>query len=140
MIRRLETPPIELSPSLVESMDAVCIMTQAKLGTQEVRRLKQVVEIISVPEDVGKAQVNIPFQWDPRTDTFFFKTDSYIFQKLTAEYGFTKDQLINEFELRTKLLYELYQRKIFDFRKVQEIINEYARSPKKVLKDYGLIK
>ncbi len=140
LIRRLETPPIELSPSLVESMDAICIMTQAKVGGTEVRRLKQVVEVISVPEEVGKAQVNIPFQWDPKTDTFFFKTDSYIFQKLMTQYGLTKEQLLQEFEYRTKLLFELYQRKIFDFRQVQEVINEYSRSPKKVLKDYGIIK
>lgn len=140
LIRRLETPPIELSPSLVESMDAVCIMSQAKINGKEVRRLRQVVEIISVPEDVGKAQVNVLFNWDPRTDTFYFKTDSYIFEKLVSHYGFTKDQIIQEFENRTRLLYALYQRKIFDYKQVQAIINEYARSPRKVLKDYGIIK
>ncbi|MBS3163411.1 Flp pilus assembly complex ATPase component TadA [Candidatus Woesearchaeota archaeon] len=140
MIRRLETPPIELSPSLVESMDAVCIMSQAKYKDKEVRRLKQIAEIISVPEEVGKAQINTPFQWDSRTDTFYFKTDSYIFQKLMSQHGYTKEHLVQEFDYRTKLLYELYKRKIFYFREVQKIIHEYARSPKKVLKDYGIIK
>ncbi|MBS3155180.1 Flp pilus assembly complex ATPase component TadA, partial [Candidatus Woesearchaeota archaeon] len=139
MIRRLETPPIELSPSLVESMDAVCVMTQAKVAGKEVRRMKQISEVISVPEN-GQAEVNIPFQWDPRTDTFYFKTDSYIFQKLMENYGFTKEHLVQEFEYRTRLLYELYKKKIFDFRKVQEVINEYARSPRKILKEYGIIK
>ncbi|MDD5650990.1 MAG: type II/IV secretion system ATPase subunit [Candidatus Nanoarchaeia archaeon] len=139
LIRRLETPPIELSPSLVESMDAVCIMSQAKINGKEVRRLKQVVEIISVPEETGQAQVNVLANWEPRTDTFYFKTDSYIFEKLTTQYGFTKEQLNLEFENRTRLLYELYKRKIFDYKKVQEVINEYARSPKKILKDYGII-
>ena len=140
MIRRLETPPIELSPSLVESMDAVCIMSQAKVNGKDVRRLREVDEIISVPEEVGKAQMNVPFQWDSRTDTFYFKTDSYIFQKLVNQYGFTKEHLLQEFEYRTRLLVELYKRKIFDYKKVQNVINEYARSPRKVLKDYGIIK
>lgn len=140
MIRRLETPPIDLSPSLVESMDAVCTMVQSKIKGGEVRRLKTIAEIISVPEGVSKAEVNTPFIWDPKTDVFYFKTDSHIFKELTTHYGFTYEKLVEEFNNRTKLLYTLYKRQIFDFKDVQNTINEYIRSPKKVLKQYGIIK
>ncbi len=140
MIRRLETPPINLSPSLVESMDVVCAMSQSRIKGKAIRRLKKVYEIISVPEN-GKAQTNSPFLWDPKTDSFFFNMqNSHLFNKLIERYGFTQEQLMEEFDNRTRLLYELYRKEIFDYRKVQEVIKEYARSPRKVLKQYGIIR
>ncbi len=140
MIKRLQTPPINLSPSLVETMDIVCVMARAKTKGKEVRRLKQVTEVISVSEE-GSAETNMPFKWDPKTDTFYYNLDnSHVIQQLIERHGFTKETLMQEFEFRTKLLYELYRRKIFDYREVQKIINEYMRAPRRVLKQFGIIK
>ena len=140
MVKRLQTPPINLSPSLVETMDIVCVMARAKTKGKEVRRLKQVTEVISVSEE-GRAETNIPFKWDPRTDTFYYNLDnSYVIQQLIERHGFTRATLMQEFEFRTRLLYELYRRKIFDYREVQKIISEYMRAPRRVLKQFGIIK
>ena len=49
-------------------------------------------------------------------------------------------ELDKEFQTRIKILYELYKKKIFDFERVQEVIEEYKKNPKKVLKDLGLQK
>ncbi|MFA5175737.1 MAG: type II/IV secretion system ATPase subunit [Candidatus Nanoarchaeia archaeon] len=138
MIKRLESPPINLSATLVESLDVVCVIGHAKVNNVDVRRIKMIQEIISVGES-GQAQINIPFKWDVNTDTFFFKTDSYTFKKLTEEFGFGKERLLEEFQLRTKLLVAMYKAKIFDYKQVQTVINEYARNPKKVLKQFGVI-
>ncbi|MDD5133599.1 MAG: ATPase, T2SS/T4P/T4SS family [Candidatus Nanoarchaeia archaeon] len=138
MIKRLESPPINLSATLVEALDVVCVIGHAKVNGQDVRRIKMIQEIISVGES-GQAQINIPFKWDVNTDTFFFKTDSYTFKKLTEEFGFGKERLLEEFQLRTKLLVAMYKTKIFDYKQVQTVINEYARNPKKVLKQFGVI-
>jgi len=51
-------------------------------------------------------------------------------------YGLSKEQLLEEFKIRTKLLYALYKKKIFDFETVQRIINDYYKNPEMVLEKY----
>jgi energy-coupling factor transporter ATP-binding protein EcfA2 len=48
VIKRLTTPPIELSASLVESLDVVVIMSHAKEKGKSARRVKEVEEIKSI--------------------------------------------------------------------------------------------
>ena len=47
VIKRLETPPIELSPTLLNVLDCVCIMTHAVVNNQETRKLREIVEIVN---------------------------------------------------------------------------------------------
>lgn len=138
VIKRLETPPIDLSPTLVNTLDAVCIMTHAIVKKQQTRRLREVVEIVNVNPD-GIALTNMPFIWNPRDDRFYFKKDTKVFDKIAHRYGLTKEELMEEFSRRTRLLYELYRRRIFEFDDVQKVINEYYKSPLAVLKGFGLI-
>lgn len=136
MIRRLESPPIELSPSLVASLDAVCVIVQTKVMDKEVRRLKEVVEIVEVEKD--KITLNKPFVWDPRNDMFYFKTDSKIFDKISMHRGISKEVLEKEFRLRSQLLLKMYRNKIFGFKEVNDIIAEYYKKPLEVLKRFNI--
>ncbi|MDD5177891.1 MAG: type II/IV secretion system ATPase subunit [Candidatus Nanoarchaeia archaeon] len=140
MIRRLETEPINLSAGLVESLDVVCVMIQTKVGGQPVRRVREINEIVSVSEkQVGGANYNTPFTRDAQTDKFFFKTRSHVFEKIVQRHGVPADRLDNEFALRTKLLMEMYRRKVFGFKEVQEVIHAYYKRPQEVLKTFGVI-
>jgi len=140
MIRRLETPPINLSASLVNSLDAVCVMTQKKVKGKEIRVIKELAEIIDVKEGIGNFIINSPFIWDPRTGNFFFKTDSHLFNKICGHYGITRQYLNREFSLRTRLIIEIFKRKIFDFKEVHEIISGYYKTPGAVLRKFGIVK
>jgi len=137
VIRRLETPPIDLSPTLVNSLDVVAVMTHAIVEKQETRRLVKVVEVVNVTPE-GIAQTNTPFMWQPSTDEFFFKTDNKVFEKIAARYGLSREELLQEFTLRAKLLFELFKRKVFGFEEVQKVINAYYKNPASVLKQYGI--
>jgi len=135
VIRRLETPPINLSPTLVNSLDAVAVMTHALVDKEETRRLREVVEVVDVTSK-GIALTNIPFIWNPSEDSFYFKTESKVFEKICKRYGLSKEQLLKEFKIRTKLIFALYKKRIFDFSTVQKIINEYYKNPDSVIKKY----
>ncbi len=135
VIRRLETPPINLSPTLVNSLDAIAVMTHAIVKKQETRRLKEIVEVVDVTAE-GVAVTNAPFVWNPAEDAFYFKTESKVFQKIMKRYGLSKEQLQEEFKMRTRLLYALYKKKIFNFETVQKVINEYYKHPESVLAKY----
>ena len=137
VIKRLETPPIELSPTLINTLDCVVIMSHAIVKKKQTRRLGAIVEVINVNPD-GIAMTNTPFVWNPKDDRFYFKKDSRVFEKIKKRYGLTDDELSREFTIRTKLIYEMYRRKIFDFNETQKIINEYYKSPAVVLKKFGI--
>jgi flagellar protein FlaI len=137
VIKRLETPPIELSPTLLNVLDCVCIMTHAIVDKQETRKLKEVVEIINVTPE-GVAMTNTPFMWDAMEDEFYFKKNSKIFEKIRKRYGLKIEELELEFRRRVQLLYRLYRSKIFSFSEVQSIVNEYYKRPQEVLKRYGI--
>ncbi len=139
LIRRLETPPINLSSSLVETLDAVCVMIQTKIKGEPVRRIREISEIISVKEGFGGATINNPFIWNPQNDTFLFKSDSYVFKKLTLHHGVTREELFKELEFRAKLLVAMYKKGIFGFKEVRATVNEYYKDPKYALKKFGVI-
>jgi len=137
LVKRLETPPIELSPSLLNTLDAVAIMTHAIVGKQETRKLREIVEVVNV-NDKGVALTNTPFMWDPRKNVFYYKKESHVFKKISDRFGLTVDELIKEMGLRAKLLYELKKRGIFDFHQTQKIINEYHKNSEYVLNAFGI--
>jgi len=138
LVRRLETPPIELSPSLVESLDIVCIIGSAKVNNKEVRRVKKVVEIVKIREGPEGIETNSPFVWDPRNDNFYFKEESKVFEKIMLHKGISKEKLFREFILRTKLLVALYKNNIIGFKEVNDLINAYYKTPEAVLKKFNI--
>ena len=135
LIKRLETPPIELSPTLVNVLDCVCIMTHAIVNKKETRKLKEIVEITKVNPD-GVALTNTPFMWNPLTDEFYFKRNSQVFEKISKRYGISMEELEIEFRRRVQLIYRLYQSKIFKFEEIQEIVNKYYKKPQEVLRKF----
>jgi flagellar protein FlaI len=137
MIKRLETPPINLSPTLLNTIDAVAIMTHAIVNKQETRKLREIVEIVNVTPD-GIAVTNTPFMWNSREDMFYFKKATHVFEKISQRFGFTVPELEKEFRLRTMLLNELIKRKIFGFKEVQDIINHYFKDSESVLSSFGI--
>ncbi len=137
VIKRLETPPIELSPTLLNVLDCICIMTHAIVNKQTTRKLREIVEIINVTSE-GVALTNTPFVWNPANDQFYFKKNSKIFEKIARRYGIQTEELDLEFRRRVQLIYKLQQLKIFGFKKIQDIINKYYKKPEEVLKEFGI--
>jgi len=137
VIKRLETPPIELSPTLLNVLDSLCIMTHAVVQNQETRKLREIVEIVNVDMD-GTAITNTPFIWNSSEDRFYSKRESKLFQKISERYGMNKDELYLEFRRRAELLYKMYQRKVFKFHEVQDVINEYYKRPTEILAKFGI--
>jgi len=138
LVRRLQTPPIELSPTLVNSLDCVAIATHTVVKGQETRKVREIVEIVNINKD-GSAIVNTPFIWDPRDDKFYFKKQSKVLEKISMRKGIPLEKLQQEIILRAKLLYELYKRKIFSFDEVGAVVNNYYKNPVGVLAKYGLV-
>jgi len=137
VIKRLETPPIELSPTLLNVLDCVCVMTHAIVKKQETRKLREIVEVVNVNKE-GIAITNTPFTWSATEDKFYFKKHSKVFEKIQKRYGIGPEELQLEFKRRVQLLYQMYTRNIFGFKEVQDIVNEYYKRPEFVLGRFGI--
>ena len=138
VIKRLETPPIDLSPTLINTLDVVAIMRHAIVKKEQTRRLYSIVEIVNVTPD-GIAMTNTPFIWNPADDRFYFKKGSRVFEKIKKRYGITAEELEMEFNIRARLLYEMFKRGVFDYESIQQIINQYYKNPEQVLAKWGLL-
>jgi flagellar protein FlaI len=133
VIKRLTTPPIELSPSLVESLDVVVIMSHAKEKGKSARRVKEVEEIKSIDPDTLKVTANRIAEWDPSTDSFNFYGKSLVLEKISKFKGITVEQAWEEIARRKSVLEWMLRNGIKDYEKVSAIINEYYKNPEKVL-------
>jgi len=137
MIKRLETQPINLSPSLVEVMDVVVSITATKRAGKNVRRVKNIDEIISIDAIKGNS-INSPFQWDVANDKLVYANESYVFKKLIYQQGMKEEDIFSEWKKRTMLLIAMYNQGMFDFYSVQTIINAYYKSPEEALAKFGI--
>jgi flagellar protein FlaI len=137
LVRRLETPPLNLPASLVETLDIVCVTTHIKTAARNIRRLTELDEIISVGEG-GKVKMNKLFVWDPLKDTFSFTKDSVIFKKISERTGLTHEGLLKELNLRVKVLSKMLELGITHFKPVSEMFNLYYKNKEEALKKLGL--
>ena len=122
---------------MVNTLDCVVVATHARVGKQETRKVREIVEIVNVNAD-GTAIVNIPFKWDASKDMFYSKRQSKVFEKISVRSGVPVEKLYKDLTTRAKLLYTLYKKGIFDFDQVGWIVNEFHKNPVAVLGRYGI--
>jgi flagellar protein FlaI len=135
VIKRLESPPIELSPSLVEALDLLLVMIKAKEHGESARRMKEVVEIQSVDSDTGKAKTLKTFTWNPANDTFDGRiAESDLLRKISSEKGITYEKIIEEVQNRKKVLDWMQRHDLTQYDSVSEFVSMYYKDPQLVMK------
>ncbi|MDI6798506.1 MAG: type II/IV secretion system ATPase subunit [Candidatus Aenigmarchaeota archaeon] len=132
VIKRLTTPPIELSPTLIEALDSIVIMIHAKERGESARRIKEVVEIESVDPKTGEVKTNLVFRWNPASDSYEKVYDSIKLKKIVTERGGRLEDALAEVERRKRILELMRERGIRDFLEVTKFINQYYKEPKSV--------
>jgi len=141
VIYRLETPPINLSPSLVDTLDLIIIMTHAREKGESARRVKEIDEIQSVDAETGKAREVRYYYWLADKDDFGrFAGDSWFLQELSRIKGQNINELKKEIEKRKAVLDWMQKKKITYFKDVVSMFSEYYNDPKKVLERAGVLK
>lgn len=132
IIKRMQTPPIELPPSLLETLDIIIVMQRAPQFGKSARRIKEIAELESVDPATGKARVNRVFTWSPLYDRYD-KHRSYVFEVISTEFGLPLAQIGREVEDRKKFLEWMYSNKIFNFNEVGKLISLYYKDKKKAM-------
>jgi len=138
LVRRLQTPPINLSSSLIESLDIICVTTHIKDKERSVRRLKELNEVVQVKQGIGSVVSNRLFEWNPVSDQVVMKAKSYILDKISKRTGKSVPSLEKELFQRAKLLRTMVDKNIINFKDVNTLFNNYYKDPAAVMKQLGI--
>ena len=133
VIYRLETPPINLSPSLIDTLDMVIVMVHAREKGESARRVKEIVEIESIVEQTGKARTNSVYRWSPKDDKYEYKGVSWYLQQIAAQKGKETSDLVSEINRRKELLDFIQEKGITNYKKVVALISDYRKNPAEVI-------
>jgi len=133
IIKRLTSPPINLAPTLVESLNVVAILVHAKEKGPTARRIKEVVEIVSVDPRTGEVSSNVVFRWNPVKDEIEKVGDSVMLRRIAAAIGARIEDVEKEVERKKLLLDWLKENNIKDYREVCEWIHRYYKNPEEVM-------
>ncbi|PSG99679.1 MAG: hypothetical protein BRC28_03445 [Nanohaloarchaea archaeon SW_4_43_9] len=134
VVKRLTTPPISLSPALIEAIDVMVVMTHAKGVEKSARRVKNIHELQKVVGESASARTNQAFSWTAVDDSFSRRGEPYLFDQISKDYGVAKQKLMKEMERRTNLLEWLQDKGVSDFDKVSDIVAEYYKNKDEILK------
>lgn len=140
VVKRLTTPPIELSPTLIESLNIVTIMIHAKDKGKSARRIKEVVEIEKVDPKTDEVSTNVVFKWNPSEDTYEMVNKSIMLERFVKTVGGNLEDAYEEVERRKGIIEWMHNQEITDYKEVTGIINRYYKEPKDLLKEIGMSK
>lgn len=134
MVNRLENPPINCPRILLTALRNVIIQTHARVGTDLVRRIKQVIEIVGFEPETNELITNTVYEWDQATDKFLYKGHSFLFDKIMEMKSLTHEEMMEEFNRRTDIVKYMVREDVTDHRKLWGLINSYYKDPEKTIK------
>lgn len=135
IIKRLQTPPIELPASLLEVLDVIIVIAKTPQFGKSARRIKSVNELLAVDPDTGKASFNVVFMWDPRRDTQKKRARSKILADIAEEYGIPTSAIQLELKTRERFLKWLFESRVTNFKEVAAYISLYYKAKEEALKE-----
>lgn len=134
VVKRLESPPIKLSPSLIEVLDIAIIMIHAREQGKSSRRVKELMEVQGVDKDTGKASANKVFAWIPSEDKIEYSGYSWVLNKISINKGVPINEIYAEIENRKRLLKWMIKNNVRAMKDVSRYIVMYQKNREKLMK------
>jgi len=105
-----------------------------------IRRVKDsftgqsVRKAVSIEEIKNPTTFKTVFSWNPRSDNFeSFIADSFLIEKISQITGQTLEEVLEEFDVRTRILKWMQENDIRGYKEVGEIVGKYYREPKQLM-------
>ena len=133
LVDRLTTPPINLSPSLIESLDLIIFLTKLKYKGRFTRKLESIYEVVGFDRKENVPRTNLIFEWDTDRDKLKIKNDSVLLKRILKKTGISEKEVLEELKRRMVVLYWLQERNIIDYRTISQVISLYYSYPERVM-------
>jgi len=125
LVDRLTTPPIALPATLIEALDLVVFIVKMKYGQTYIRRIRSIYEVRGFDREKNIPIVNEVYRWNPLTDKHEQTGPSNVLERISEQYGVTKETLKKEIENRVKVIKWMAQNNIEDYVDVAKIVKLY---------------
>ena len=135
MINRLENPPINIPRILLTALRTVVVQQQVRVGKENARRVKTVVELIGFEPGTNEIITNVVFEWDQVRDEFTFKGHSALFDKLMELKNWTHEELSGEFNRRIDIIKYMVKQDLNNHMEIWSLINKYYRDQEGTMKE-----
>ncbi len=136
LVDRLITPPISLPPALLHSLDIILFMARARIGSMDMRRVREIHEVMGVNLKEGKPITNKLVEWVPSQDKFKFLSDkSHVLDKIIEYRGISAESVWGELRRRAKVLSWMKEKGIRYYKDVGKVIARYYKDPESVLEE-----
>jgi len=129
LIHRLEGKPIHIPRVMIQALDIVTIQSNIQIGEKNVRRCKDIVEVVDVDPTTKEMLTNEVFHYDQTTDTFSYSGKSYVLEKIRQQYDMSQEQLMAELQTRISILKAMQEQQITEFSDVSNLIATYSDQP-----------
>ena len=136
LMDRLTTEPINLSPSLIETLDLIMLIARIRRGGTYIRRIMGLYEIRGYDKRKG-IDANQVFGWNPDNDEYVVKNNSMILKDIADQAGKDYSEIRKELRNRQHVLNWMQEEQIKNYRKVGDIISRYYSDPESIMKKVG---
>jgi archaeal flagellar protein FlaI len=137
MVNRLENPPINTPRILLAALNVVLIQFVARVGNSNVRRLRQILEIVGFEPETNELITNTVYEWDPAKDQFTFKGHSFLFDTLMELKNLTHEEMDAEFNRRVAVVKYMVEHDMSDYRQIWKMVTSYYRDSADVMAKIG---
>ncbi len=136
LMDRLTTNPINLSPSLIETLDAIVLIKRIRRDDEYIRRITGIYEVEGYEKRTG-IDANKVFNWDSHTDNYEVSNNSVLLKDIVEETGGNDEDLKKELKNRQHVLNWMQDEQIKHYRDVGDVISRYYSDPQSILEDVG---
>jgi archaeal flagellar protein FlaI len=133
VVNRLITRPINLPPSLLESLDIIIIAKRLRYGDKYVRKSTELIEIKGINLDTNEIKSNTLFKWNADNDKHHLINESFLLGKISKNKGIQFDIIKKEIQNRIKVLEWMNDMYITHYQRVGAVIKAYYNNPEQVL-------
>ncbi len=133
MVHRLENPPINTPRILLTALNLVVIQTFARVKDQQVRRIREIVEIVGFEAETNELVTNQVFEWDQGTDSFIYKGHSFQLDGIMEMKNMTHDDMDKELKRRVEIIDYMVKKEMTDYREISKIITAYYKDPEETI-------
>lgn len=132
-INRLENPPINVPRSMLEALDIVSVQVLSRQGDQRLRRTRVLSEIAGIDTRTGDINSNQLFEWDAATDEFQQMGNSVVLDEIREDQGASRSEVMREVDNRRKVLREMMDEDVNDYKEFTQLVKEYYTNPEEVM-------
>ena len=136
LMDRLTTQPIDLSPSLIETLDCIMLIKRMRREGSYIRRITGLYEVLGYDKRKGIDE-NKVFGWDPQTDEYRVENKSMLLKQIADQNGIDHEKIKRDLRNKQHVLNYMQEEQIKHFRKVGDVIAHYYSDPKSILEEIG---